>query len=262
MKRNRMKNRVGRRLAGIASLLACLWVPLFSVLAWDWPIWGGGKATQSDRSESRFTTTRRAMVEKQLRGRDIDDALLLNAMATVPRHRFIPKDFWPEAYADHPLPIGFGQTISQPYIVAFMCQLARIGGSDRVLEVGSGSGYHAAVISRLAKDVHSIEIVPQLAERARRVVRELAYVNVTVENGDGYFGRRDKAPFDVIVVTAASDHIPPPLIRQLAEGGRMVIPVGQPFLTQMLVLVEKNSGKVRSREILPVRFVPLTGGDH
>jgi protein-L-isoaspartate(D-aspartate) O-methyltransferase len=162
--------------------------------------------------------------------------------------------------ADAPLPIGFGQTISQPYIVAYMCEQAGIGAEDRVLEIGTGSGYHAAVIARLARSVHSIEIVPQLYERSAAVLRELGYPNLELRQGDGYDGWPEAAPFDVILVTAAADHIPPPLLEQLAEGGRMVIPVGSPFLVQRLVLAEKQGGEIGTRELLPVRFVPLTRG--
>lgn len=165
------------------------------------------------------------------------------------------------AYGDHPVAIGYGQTISQPYIVAYMCQVARLGPKSRVLEVGTGSGYHAAVMAQIADTVYTMEIIPELAARSRETLTSLGYANLVTRNADGYYGWPEAAPFDAIVVTAASGHVPPPLIKQLADGGRMVIPVGHPFLTQHLVLVEKQDGRVTSRQLIPVRFVPLTGGD-
>jgi protein-L-isoaspartate(D-aspartate) O-methyltransferase len=186
---------------------------------------------------------------------------VLDVMARVPRHEFVPDDLRGSAYDDRPLPIGFGQTISQPYIVALMTDLLRVEPADTVLEVGTGSGYQAAVLSPLAARVFSIEIVPQLAEAAKARLVRLHYDNVAVRAGDGYYGWQEAAPFDGIVVTAAASHIPPPLIQQLRPGGRMVIPVGGPFFVQHLMLVEKREdGTVTSRQLLPVRFVPLTGG--
>lgn len=192
-------------------------------------------------------------------GGGIDDDVLA-AMATVPRHRFVPEDQRAHAYEDRPLPIGYGQTISQPYIVALMTDLLDLDGRGRVLEVGTGSGYQAAVLSPLAQAVYTIEIVPALADQAAARLQELGFGNVTARQGDGYYGWEEHAPFDGIVVTAAASHIPPPLVRQLKPGGRMVIPVGAPFFVQHLMLVEKSDrGEVRSRLLLPVRFVPLTG---
>ena len=186
---------------------------------------------------------------------------VLDVLGRVPRHEFVPEDLRGSAYDDRPLPIGFGQTISQPYIVALMTDLLRVGPKDTVLEVGTGSGYQAAVLSPLAARVFSIEIVPQLAEAARARLIRLDYDNVAVRAGDGYYGWEEAAPFDGIVVTAAASHIPPPLIRQLRPGGRMVIPVGGPFFVQQLMLVEKRDDRrVTSRQLLPVRFVPLVGG--
>ena len=186
---------------------------------------------------------------------------VLDVLGRVPRHEFVPEDLRGSAYDDRPLPIGFGQTISQPYIVALMTDLLRVEPTDTVLEVGTGSGYQAAVLSALAARVFSVEIVPQLAEAARARLVRLDYDNVAVRAGDGYYGWEDAAPFDGIVVTAAASHIPPPLIRQLRPGGRMVIPVGGPFFVQQLMLVEKHDdGRVTSRQLLPVRFVPLVGG--
>ncbi len=195
----------------------------------------------------------------------IDKAALaadvMSAMATVPRHRFVPADLRKAAYDNRPLPIGHGQTISQPYIVALMTDLLGIGTDARVLEIGTGSGYQAAVLGGLAREVYSMEIIRPLADTARERLQRLAYNNVTVRHGDGYYGWPEHAPFDGIVVTAAASHIPPPLIAQLKPGGRMVIPVGSRFMVQQLVLIEKDaSGDTTTRQILPVRFVPLTGG--
>jgi len=200
------------------------------------------------------------MVTRQIARRGVDDPSVLAAMLTVPRHRFVPASELRQAYADSPLPIGFGQTISQPFIVAYMCQMAHLDSTSRVLEVGTGSGYHASVMAQIADTVYTMEIVPQLADRAQSTIKSLGYDNIVTRTADGYYGWPDAAPFDAIVVTAAPEHIPPPLVQQLAEGGRMIIPVGHPFLTQYLVLVEKKDGRVTSRQLMPVRFVPFTGG--
>ncbi|NIP71759.1 MAG: protein-L-isoaspartate(D-aspartate) O-methyltransferase [Gammaproteobacteria bacterium] len=194
-------------------------------------------------------------------GRDDLDARVLDAVRQVPRHEFVPPELRERAYENRPLPIGFGQTISQPYIVAVMTDLLELEPTDRVLEVGTGSGYHAAVIARLAEAVYTIEIIEPLGEQARGRLARLDYDNVTVRIGDGYFGWQGHAPFDAIVVTAAASHVPPPLVRQLRPGGRMVIPVGSPFTVQQLVLVQREAGgEITTRQILPVAFVPLTGG--
>jgi len=183
------------------------------------------------------------------------------AMRRVPRHRYVPEDQVRHAYQNRPLPIGYGQTISQPYIVAIMTDLMQVQPGDRVFELGTGSGYQAAVLGELAAEVYTIEIVEPLAERAARTLKAQGYENVTVRAGDGYYGWEEHAPFDAIIVTAAASHVPPPLIQQLAPGGRMVIPLGTSFMTQHLMLVEKDEdGRVRTREVLPVMFVPLTGG--
>jgi protein-L-isoaspartate(D-aspartate) O-methyltransferase len=199
------------------------------------------------------------MVRYQIERRGISDERVLEAMRSVPRHKFVVNADMDDAYGDFPLPIGHGQTISQPFIVAYMCEIARFRESDRVLEVGTGSGYHASVIAQLVDSVYSIEIVPELAAQAAKTVRELNYSNITIRHGDGFYGWAEAAPFDVIVVTAAADYIPPPLISQLAEGGRLVIPLGPPAFTQDLMLAEKRQGEIVVREMLPVRFVPLTG---
>ncbi|MGJ4804006.1 protein-L-isoaspartate(D-aspartate) O-methyltransferase [Luteimonas sp. SDU82] len=200
------------------------------------------------------------MVERQLVGRGIDDARVLEAMRKVPRHRFVPAESAAEAYRDEPLPIGHDQTISQPYIVALMTQLARPRPGDRVLEIGTGSGYQAAVLAELAGEVYSIEILTPLATRAALLLRRLGYSNIAVRSGDGYAGWPERAPFDAIVVTAAPDHVPAPLLEQLGPGGRLVIPVGPVHAVQELRVIEKRAdGSLDERVVTPVRFVPLTG---
>ena len=201
---------------------------------------------------------RERMVEDQLVARAITDAPTLAAMRKVPRHLFVPESMSRSAYNDSPLPIGHGQTISQPLIVAFMTATAKITRDARVLEIGTGSGYQAAVAAELSDHVYSIEIVPQLAERAAANLKAAGYERVTLRAGDGYHGWAEHAPFDVIIVTAAADTIPPPLVAQLKEGGRMVIPVGPQFGAQNLILVTKEGGKMRTRTLMPVRFVPFT----
>jgi protein-L-isoaspartate(D-aspartate) O-methyltransferase len=193
----------------------------------------------------------------------VRDSRVLDSMRKTPRHRFVPPDLVAYAYEDRPLPIGYGQTISQPYIVAKMTELLEPKQEHRVLEIGTGSGYQAAVLSPLVAQVYSIEIIEPLGTAARRRLDALGYKNIEVRVGDGYFGWPEKGPFDGIIVTAAANHIPPPLVEQLKPGGRMVIPVGNPFQTQMLMLVTKG-GKgphdVQVRSLMPVGFVPLVGG--
>jgi protein-L-isoaspartate(D-aspartate) O-methyltransferase len=187
------------------------------------------------------------------------DASVLDIMARVPRHAYVPASQRPYAYENRPLGIGYGQTISQPYIVALMTTLAQPGPGKQILEVGTGSGYQAAVLAEAGAQVHTIEIVAPLAKQA--ALRLRGYRNVSTRTGDGYYGWKEHAPFDAIVVTAATSSVPPPLLAQLRPGGRMVIPVGSSFLTQQLLLVQKDAaGRVRTRQVLPVRFVPLTGG--
>jgi protein-L-isoaspartate(D-aspartate) O-methyltransferase len=201
------------------------------------------------------------MIAEQLAGRDIRDARVLRAMREVPRHLFVPVALEARAYEDRPLPIGSDQTISQPYIVALMTELARPAASDRALEVGTGSGYQAAVLSRLVAQVYTIELLDELAREAAARLRTLGYTNVMTRTGDGYAGWPDAAPFDVILVTAAPTHVPQPLVDQLKPGGRMVIPVGSVFEVQQLRLIEKDStGRMSERTIAPVRFVPLRRG--
>ena len=208
---------------------------------------------------SNFAAARQRMVEEQLSapGRDIKNRLVLNAMATVPRHEFVPESLRQFAYWDEPLPIGYGQTISQPFIVAFMTEQLNPKPTDRVLEIGTGSGYQAAILSRLVAEVYSIEIIEPLAKRAEAVLRRLGFLNVKVLAGDGYKGWPEHAPFDSVIVTCAPDHIPQPLIDQLQDGGRMVIPVGPPG-DQQLYLLRKNGTKIEQQAVLPVFFVPMT----
>ncbi len=199
------------------------------------------------------------MVKYQMRSRDITDENVLAAMEKVPRHEFVPDEHQEQAYADHPLPIGYGQTISQPYIVALMTQLLRLKEGDRVLEIGTGSGYQAAILAELTDEVYTIEIIEELQKSAEERLKRLGYTNVKTKHGDGYYGWEEYAPFDAIIVTAAPDHIPPPLVQQLADGGRMVIPVGPPGSYQTLWLVTKHGEKVETKNITGVIFVPLTG---
>jgi protein-L-isoaspartate(D-aspartate) O-methyltransferase len=189
------------------------------------------------------------------------DPRVLEAMGKVPRHALVPEDVRRYAYLNQPLPIGYGQTISQPYIVAVMTDLLKPEPGDRVLEVGTGSGYQAAVLAELVAEVYTMEIIDPLGKRARDALERLGYRNIEVRVADGYYGWPEQAPFDAIVVTAAASHVPPPLLAQLKPGGRMVIPVGTPFMVQQLVVVEKKpDGEITTRQVLPVRFVPLTGG--
>ncbi len=207
-----------------------------------------------------FVDQRRSMVEEQILRRGVSERKVLSAMEEVPRHVFVPEPLRDQAYADGPLSIGSGQTISQPYIVALMTDLLGCGSGDKVLEVGTGSGYQAAVLAELVGHVYTIEIVPELGEGARETLERLDYRNVTVRVGDGYLGWPEHAPFDGIIVTAAPAEVPPPLIDQLKVGGRMVIPVGEPWTGQSLLLLEKQpDGTLSRKNVLPVAFVPLTG---
>lgn len=214
----------------------------------------------ADIPEERFTTLREEMVFTQIMERAIRDQPTLNAMRTVKRHRFVPERLKAYAYEDGPLPIGHGQTISQPYIVAYMTEFLRLKPGSRVLEIGTGSGYQAAVLSCIAGEVYTVEIITELGQQAQKRLKALGYQNVMVRVADGYNGWEEHAPYDAIIVTAAAEYIPPPLIKQLKEGGRMVIPVGSPFLVQTLMLVEKSGGVVKTKSLLPVRFVPLIRG--
>ena len=208
--------------------------------------------------ESRFVEARRRMIEDQLRGRDITNPKVLEVMGRIPRQHFVPKELLHLAYADQALPIDEHQTISQPYIVALMTQMARCTSQSRALEIGTGSGYQAAVLAELCKEVFSIEILKPLADSARERLATLGCKNVTIRHGDGYQGWREHAPFDVILVTAAPDHVPEALVKQLAIGGRLVIPVGG-YFQELLLLERQQDGTVRRKAIAPVLFVPMTG---
>jgi protein-L-isoaspartate(D-aspartate) O-methyltransferase len=211
-------------------------------------------------SASGFDEERAVMVRRQLeaKGREIQNARVLQAMGEVRRHEFVPKSQRAFAYLDRSLSIGYGQTISQPYIVAFMTEILEPKATDRVLEIGTGSGYQAAVLSKLVKEVYSVEIVKALAQRATATLKEGGYTNVTVKAGDGYQGWKEHAPFDAVIVTCAPDHVPPALVAQLKEGGKMIIPVGENGAVQHLYLLRKKAGKVVKESVLPVRFVPMT----
>lgn len=220
--------------------------------------------------EPDFAAERRAlMVEisalaKETRsetGQGVISAQVMEAMGRVPRHLFVPPEVRHHAYRNRPLPIGYSQTISQPFLVAYMTELLQVNKDSKVLEVGAGSGYQAAILGELVKEVYTIEIIKPLAERASETLKSNGYINVQVQVGDGYYGWKKHAPFDAIIVTAVASHVPPPLIQQLKRGGRMLIPLGSSFMPQHLVLVEKDmQDRVRTRELLPVQFVPLTGG--
>ncbi len=212
--------------------------------------------------EESFRKERERMVRDQIEWRGVRDARVLAALRSTPRHQFVPADLHSHAYDDRPLPIGYGQTISQPYIVAKMTELLETKQDHRVLELGTGSGYQAAILAPLVREVHTIEIIEPLGNFARARLERLGYQNIWVKVGDGYFGWPEKAPFDAIVVTAAANHVPPPLIEQLKAGGRMVIPIGNPFQVQNLMLVVKGKDKrdLKIYNIMPVAFVPLTGG--
>jgi protein-L-isoaspartate(D-aspartate) O-methyltransferase len=211
---------------------------------------------QQTPTAAEFATQRQRMVEQQLKPRDIKDERVLAAMGKVPREEFVPADVRPSAYEDGPLPIGYDQTISQPYVVAFMTEQLRPKRSDRVLEIGSGSGYQAAILGELVAEVYTIEIVEPLAKSAEATLQRFGYNNVHIKVGDGYKGWPEEAPFDAIIVTCAPEKVPQPLVDQLEDGGRMVIPVGERF-AQQLYLLEKKNGQLKESVTLPVRFVPM-----
>ena len=216
-----------------------------------------GKRASELNPKGDFKTMRERMVETQIKARGVKDHRVLAAMLKVERHLFVPKDLQTSAYSDQPLPIGEGQTISQPYIVALMTELLELKGEEKVLEVGTGSGYQAAVLAELAKEVYTVDIIEKLAFSAEKLLLEMGYKNIKVKAGDGYLGWPEAAPFDAIIVTCAPDHIPKPLLDQLKEGGRMVIPVGE--YTQELKKIVKRAGKIETTNIIPVIFVPMTG---
>ncbi|MEJ2709563.1 MAG: protein-L-isoaspartate(D-aspartate) O-methyltransferase [Anaerolineales bacterium] len=227
------------------------------------PVQGAtGLATQqiSQEETERYAALREQMVAMTIEARGVEDADVLGAMRTVPRHRFVPERFEDQAYGDHPLPIGYGQTISQPYMVAWMTELLDLQPGERVLEIGTGSGYQAAVLAELEDiQVYSIEIVPELAESAQARLQQLGYDQVQVIQGDGYYGWKEHAPYDAIIVTAAPDHLPSPLVDQLAAGGRLVIPIGPPGGYQTLWQFTYEQGELQAHNIGGVSFVPFTG---
>ncbi len=206
-----------------------------------------------------YSEVRKKMVRDTMRLRDITDEEVLAVMEKVPRHEFVPEKYLDQAYADHPLPIGYGQTISQPYIVALMTQHLKLKHGEKVLEIGTGSGYQAAVLAELTDEVYTIEIIKELAEEAEEKLKGLGYTNVKVKQADGYYGWEEHAPYDTIIVTCAPDHVPQPLVEQLADGGRLVIPVGPPGSYQTLWQITKKGDEVVSKNITGVIFVPLTG---
>jgi len=214
-------------------------------------------AVSATQDEAALAERRERMVRGQIEARDVRDPATLAALRKVPRHLFVHPDQAALAYEDYPLPIGGGQTISQPYIVAFMTEALGLGKRDRVLEIGTGSGYQAAVLAEIVAEVRTIEIVPELARESRARLERLGYRNVVVREGDGYLGWPDEAPFDAIMVTAAAPRIPEPLKQQLADGGRLVLPVGDEL--QELVVVTRRGARFEERRVLPVRFVPMTG---
>jgi protein-L-isoaspartate(D-aspartate) O-methyltransferase len=218
---------------------------------------GSGFQTKRTASDDEFKAQRLQMVDRQIRVRGIKNEAVLEAMMKVPRHRFVPAEYSASAYEDRPLPIGEGQTISQPYIVAYMTEAAQISGNEKILEIGTGSGYQAAILGELAREVYTIEIIPELAERARRTLSELEYKNVYVKTGNGYEGWAEHAPYDGIVVTAAPDEVPKALIDQLAMNGRMVIPVG--VGDQEMTIITRTARGVIEERTIPVTFVPMTG---
>jgi protein-L-isoaspartate(D-aspartate) O-methyltransferase len=212
----------------------------------------------AQQAQDPYQQPRESMVYQQIEQRGVSDPAVLEAMRTVPRHAFVPQEWLESAYEDHPLPIGYGQTISQPFIVAWMTELLQLDPTDRVLEIGTGSGYQAAILGELGCEVYTVEIIEALADQAKERLAEMGYSRITVAHQDGYYGWPEHAPYDAIIVTCAPDHIPPPLIEQLDTGGRMVVPVGPPGGYQSLFLITKENGKVKSQNLGAVSFVPLT----
>jgi protein-L-isoaspartate(D-aspartate) O-methyltransferase len=210
-------------------------------------------------ASDEYMKERREMVEHDLKGRGIRDEKVLRAMSKIERHLFVDQKYRDEAYDDHPLPIDEGQTISQPYVVAMMTEALKLKPSDKVLEIGTGSGYQAAVLTEIVDKVYTIEIRKKLAEKAEKLLDTLGYENIEVKHDDGYYGWEKYAPFDAIIVTASANHIPPPLIKQLKEGGRLIIPLGSTLYFQVLTLATKKDDELKIRQMGPVAFVPMTG---
>jgi protein-L-isoaspartate(D-aspartate) O-methyltransferase len=254
MKRNPMEI----RLIVFVTLCVIIAISFIARLVFNRNTASAMEGTKATADEDTFTSQRRRMVEEQIAYRGIKDKKILDAMESAPRHLFIPEENRFYSYYDQPVPIGFGQTISQPYIVAFMTELLKLDAADVVLEVGTGSGYQAAILSRLVKQVYTIEIIEDLGKASLKRLKTMGYDNVEVKIGDGYKGWPEHAPFDAIIVTAAAEHIPQPLVDQLKPGGRMVIPVGSAYAVQDLILVSKDaSSKLVKEAVIPVRFVPL-----
>jgi protein-L-isoaspartate(D-aspartate) O-methyltransferase len=221
--------------------------------------YGNGKTYQDKQTDQDIYTSKRyRMVEQQIERRGIRDSLVLKAMRNVPRHRYVPEGLKNIAYSDRPLPIGERQTISQPYIVAFMTEHLGLKGGEKVLEIGTGSGYQAAILGEIANKVYSIEIISSLGLDAKKLLKTQGYNNIHVRIGDGYAGWPEKAPFDAVIVTAAPGHIPQPLIDQLKPGGKMIIPVGD-YYQELILITKSKKGKVTKKSVLPVTFVPMTG---
>jgi protein-L-isoaspartate(D-aspartate) O-methyltransferase len=233
------------QIGGIMKKILAMMIVLFSATA-------GGAQTADAYKNQRYE-----MVKSQIASRGISDPKVLDALRKVPRHEFVPHEFRRFAYADQPLPIGEGQTISQPYIVAYMTEVLNIKPGEKVLEIGTGSGYQAAILAEVDAIVYSIEVIEPLAIRAKSVLESLGYKNIFLKTGDGYQGWEEHAPFDAIMVTCSPSRIPEPLKEQLAEGGRMIIPVGEQNSIQYLYLLEKRKGKIRQQNVMPVRFVPM-----
>jgi len=234
------------------SLKIALRIPVsFLVILFLFPV--------SSFAGDRFALMRQQMVEQDIKARGVTDPVVLGVMGKVPRHLFVDASNRDRAYEDHPLPIGEGQTISQPYVVALMTETLRLKPADRVLEIGTGSGYQAAVLAAIVREVYTIEIRKPLADKAAKTLAELGYRNVTVKFGDGYFGWENQAPFYAIIITAAANHIPPPLIKQLKEGGRLIVPLGSTVYFQTLTIATKRNGQLDVEQVCPVAFVPMTG---
>jgi protein-L-isoaspartate(D-aspartate) O-methyltransferase len=239
-------------------MLAVLLVPAVACASTDPAPEPVLESPEAPAPEDPYQNLRDRMVRTQIEARGVRDPEVLRAMRTVPRHRYMPQRTWPSAYVDSPVAIGEDQTISQPYIVAFMTELAQVGRGERVLEIGTGSGYQAAVLAEVGAEVYSIEILEPLAKRARKALDDTGYGQVHTRIGDGYQGWPEQAPFDAVVVTAAPGHVPPPLKEQLAVGGRLVIPVGVRY-HQELMVIERTERGFREESVLPVLFVPMTG---
>jgi len=252
-----IQKKVFNNMSFITILIASTIIVILGVVIMGCKQPSGGNVMSQDSKEEDYTKARQDMVNSQILAREIKDNAVLDAMRKVKRHLFVPDEMKPYSYTDGPLPIGEGQTISQPYIVAIMTELLEPKKDDKVLEIGTGSGYQAAILAEIVKEVYTIEIVPKLAKTAEERLKELGYKNITVKCGDGYQGWLEHAPFDGIIVTAAPDHIPQPLVDQLKVGGKLVIPVGD--LYQELIVLTKTKDGVKKKSVIPVRFVPMTG---